>query len=540
MSDARDDTQWFQLLLRNKAIRNYLTSFRAKEWPEVLKLTTLYGIISLHKQHGGPLPAAQLRDAIAKGSMAITAEASLPGLQLQLDQLQGQLEEITDDIYAPSVVSGLTLGLLPDLKGARTGMREWSLKGPGTAKRAAWFCLVLGPQEILHQDKPSKARGSREGASQGPSLLQVSYNGQGPQGLSPTIHSEGLPGGQAPSAHFAASPLRQRASEELRFRSRSVEPGREGRSRHQPVKAPLPSAQWRAGDTARVWSPPGRKRSPGRAMSPAKEPAPDSAVYPAWWGDGSDQAKSQGPVPSKAAPLGRPPPRMACTVRPELVPLHVDDLVSSKYLDVASSGYGVAAPPRATSDTRQQAGPQQQQGTWADQGATLQHWLPAAGTDPLSSPWGDQRPQLTAGQSLESGWGLAAAQTLFAMHPSGAMVPVMLPQPTLAPPLQPAPQQQPQQPADENQRRGHAGAGDLGKGAQGRGGRKKLDLGIVESRIKQQVAADRAAARGKSQARQQALQQALGGGAPGPQVCGQGPAATPGQHFTTQGMEHRD
>ncbi|KAL6764625.1 hypothetical protein V8C86DRAFT_1495740 [Haematococcus lacustris] len=493
MSDARDDTQWFQLLLRNKAIRNYLTSFRAKEWPEVLKLTTLYGIISLHKQHGGPLPAAQLRDAIAKGSMAITAEASLPGLQLQLDQLQGQLEEITDDIYAPSV------------------------------------------------DKPSKARGSREGASQGPSLLQVSYNGQGPQGLSPTIHSEGLPGGQAPSVHFAASPLRQRASEELRYRSRSVEPGREGRSRHQPVKAPLPSAQWRAGDTARVWSPPGRKRSPGRAMSPAKEPAPDSAVYPAWWGDGSDQAKSQGPVPSKAAPLGRPPPRMACTVRPELVPLHVDDLVSSKYLDVASSGYGVAAPPRATSDTRQQAGPQQQQGTWADQGTTLQHWLPAAGTDPLSSPWGDQLPQLTAGQSLESGWGLAGAQTLFAMHPSGTMVPVVLPQPTLAPPLHPPPQQQPQQPpADENQGRGHAGAGDLGKGTQGRGGRKKLDLGIVESRIKQQVAADRAAARGKSQARQQALQQALGGGAPGPQVCGQGPAPTPGQHCTTQGTEHRD
>lgn len=160
------------------------------------------------------------------------------------------------------------------------------------------------------------------------------------------------------------------------------------------------------------------------------------------------------------------------------VPLHVDDLVSSKYLDVASSGYGVAAPPRAPSDTRQQAGPQQQQGTWADQGATLQHWLPAAGPDPLSSPWGDQLPQLTAGQSLESGWGLAGAQTLFAMHPSGAMVPVMLPQPTLAPPLQPAPQQQPQQPrVDDNQRRGHAGAGDLGKGAQGRGGRKKVRPG---------------------------------------------------------------
>lgn len=91
-------------LLRNKAVRNYLSQYAAKDWPEVVKLTLLYGLICIHKQHPGQiLTVEQLKDKIATGHVAVTVESVLPQVQSQLDHLQQCLEEITDDVYQPEV-----------------------------------------------------------------------------------------------------------------------------------------------------------------------------------------------------------------------------------------------------------------------------------------------------------------------------------------------------------------------------------------------------------------------------------------------------
>lgn len=104
----KDEVSWFEQvspgLLRNKAIRNYLAHYTAQEWPEVVKLTLLYGLINLHRQYPGKqLSVAQLREVISTGQVAITVESALPDVHNQLDKLQNQLDEITDDLYQPGV-----------------------------------------------------------------------------------------------------------------------------------------------------------------------------------------------------------------------------------------------------------------------------------------------------------------------------------------------------------------------------------------------------------------------------------------------------
>lgn len=56
-------------LLRNKALRTYLSSYTAKEWPEALKLTLLYGLLALCKRHPGKqLSVQELREVVAGAS----------------------------------------------------------------------------------------------------------------------------------------------------------------------------------------------------------------------------------------------------------------------------------------------------------------------------------------------------------------------------------------------------------------------------------------------------------------------------------------
>lgn len=108
---SKDETTWFEQvspgLLRNKAIRNYLSQYTASEWPEVVKLTLLYGLINLAKQYPGKqLSLGQLKEVLASGQAALTVEHALPDVHNQLDKLQNQLEESTDDLYHPGVRAG--------------------------------------------------------------------------------------------------------------------------------------------------------------------------------------------------------------------------------------------------------------------------------------------------------------------------------------------------------------------------------------------------------------------------------------------------
>lgn len=94
---------WFESvsphLLRNKAIRGYLGQYNGKDWPEIVKLTLLYGILNLQKRYPGQiLPIERLRAVLRASQSAVTVESALPDLQGQLEFLQSQLAEVTDDI----------------------------------------------------------------------------------------------------------------------------------------------------------------------------------------------------------------------------------------------------------------------------------------------------------------------------------------------------------------------------------------------------------------------------------------------------------
>ncbi len=95
---------WFEQvspsLLRNRAIRNYLQTQPARDWPEVLKLTLLYGIVTLGKQYPGRILCLEdLRAILAQNRVAVTVEDAIPDIRDQLDRLQSQLEEVTDEVY---------------------------------------------------------------------------------------------------------------------------------------------------------------------------------------------------------------------------------------------------------------------------------------------------------------------------------------------------------------------------------------------------------------------------------------------------------
>jgi hypothetical protein len=100
MARKENEPNWFEQvapsLLRNKAIRHYLAGFNAYDWAEVVKLTMLYGIVTLFKQHGTKqLTLEQLREQLMAGAHVVTAESALPDVRDQLGRLRDQLEAIT-------------------------------------------------------------------------------------------------------------------------------------------------------------------------------------------------------------------------------------------------------------------------------------------------------------------------------------------------------------------------------------------------------------------------------------------------------------
>lgn len=92
--------QWLQ---RNRALRNYLKCYPQAEVNEVVKLTLLYGVISLQKRSPGHLFSVdELRLVTSSAASAAAVESSLPELKQQLEELQEQLEEVTEEIYQPA------------------------------------------------------------------------------------------------------------------------------------------------------------------------------------------------------------------------------------------------------------------------------------------------------------------------------------------------------------------------------------------------------------------------------------------------------
>jgi hypothetical protein len=154
-------------------------------------------------------------------------------------------------------------------------------------------------------------------------------------GVPPPTQQQAAPAGVPVPPQPAATKQQQRLGPPLWLqaagdtqaerRARSVEPRRVPariRRPSNPIVAPLPSSAWRAGDDSRTWSPPGKKRSPPGSPSAggavAQDAPPDGAVYPSWWGDGS-QDEHPGPQPLQEDTRPRHVPRLAYPVMPEPV-----------------------------------------------------------------------------------------------------------------------------------------------------------------------------------------------------------------------------
>lgn len=104
VADKEKAPPWFEAisphLLRNKAIRTYLTQYSIAAWPEVVKLTMLHGVLTLQKQYPGEiLPLERLRGVLTSGQSAVAVESALPDLKERLEGLQAQLADVGNDLH---------------------------------------------------------------------------------------------------------------------------------------------------------------------------------------------------------------------------------------------------------------------------------------------------------------------------------------------------------------------------------------------------------------------------------------------------------
>lgn len=91
---------WFAdagILTNSSTIRNYLQQYSQHCWPEVTKLTLIYGIVALqHTQQGRTLSLAQLQAEVQRCASALVVQHSVPKLQRQILDLQSQLDNVFD------------------------------------------------------------------------------------------------------------------------------------------------------------------------------------------------------------------------------------------------------------------------------------------------------------------------------------------------------------------------------------------------------------------------------------------------------------
>eukprot|EP00878_Enallax_costatus_P017016 GHUV01017864.1.p1 GENE.GHUV01017864.1~~GHUV01017864.1.p1 ORF type:complete len:612 (+),score=204.31 GHUV01017864.1:997-2832(+) len=84
-------------LLTNRTIRNYLASYSEQSWPQVVKMTILYGIVRLQQQHSGQvLTLQQLKEVVQAAATHLVVQHNVPGLQRQILQMQTDLDKVFD------------------------------------------------------------------------------------------------------------------------------------------------------------------------------------------------------------------------------------------------------------------------------------------------------------------------------------------------------------------------------------------------------------------------------------------------------------
>lgn len=99
--EDRSCKAWFEYaepgLLTNRTIRNFLNSYSQEKWPDAVKLTLLYGIISLRQSMGVAfVPLEKIRQKISRSETAYCVEEKLLPIQEKVQDLKGDVQEILE------------------------------------------------------------------------------------------------------------------------------------------------------------------------------------------------------------------------------------------------------------------------------------------------------------------------------------------------------------------------------------------------------------------------------------------------------------
>ncbi|KAK9843145.1 hypothetical protein WJX74_007654 [Apatococcus lobatus] len=88
-------------LLSNRVLRRFLSRFSEAAWPEVVKLTAVYGALRLEQVQGTAYFAVEdIKAAIDRLSIQKAVQDSVPGLQAQVHALSASLAEIGSSLPA--------------------------------------------------------------------------------------------------------------------------------------------------------------------------------------------------------------------------------------------------------------------------------------------------------------------------------------------------------------------------------------------------------------------------------------------------------
>lgn len=94
-------------LLTNRTIRNYLAGYSEQSWPQVVKMTILYGIVCLQQQHSGQtLTLQQLKEVAQAAATNAVVQRNVPALQRQILQMQTDLDKVFDKLTVEVRLSG--------------------------------------------------------------------------------------------------------------------------------------------------------------------------------------------------------------------------------------------------------------------------------------------------------------------------------------------------------------------------------------------------------------------------------------------------
>lgn len=101
--DLAPDLSWWgdasPGLMNNKTIRNFLLQYSHTQHPEVVKLTTLYGILCLQNRKGTqPLSLAEIRKLVKEGFFNQTLGTTIEGVKSSVNDIQHIIGEFARQV----------------------------------------------------------------------------------------------------------------------------------------------------------------------------------------------------------------------------------------------------------------------------------------------------------------------------------------------------------------------------------------------------------------------------------------------------------